>query len=593
MPIRNILITAVSLLIILFSLPASASKNYPLRERLVDYSIQFAGEVTRSSADVKKLRDVKRKEISDSVAYETMRTFGREMYMSNRQTMAFEYFKQMLEILDDTNEISRDGQIFKTYCYLVLGSAADEAGMQQLSMEYYLKGLDLTRRLDTSPYLGDFYNNIGVCYSKSNDSRNAESYFNKALETNVKRGMRQRTSVTYRNLSEVRMKSGDLDGAVDYAIKAVDCLDEKKEPDDYYSLQAHLGFLHLQRHELDVAYTWLSNAYRHQLKRDAKVNLFETCLMLMNLYATMNKQDSLDRYSKETERLVDEINNPALRARFYDGMARLYYARGEKDKAFQLAQQLIILKDSVYHAENLARMEQAHGIYQIEKEALEKEYSMEKWNPVVVFFTMGSVVLLMAGMLVWVVIIRHRSERMRREKDKADALLAEMRELSLRQEREQKERAERDLNEQQRRLTAVTLEKIKTSQQIDEALTEVKQALLKVSPRDHETQQKLRTAISRLEGLDNEANWEEFLHYFTMVHPAFYRRLDERHPGLTPKDRKLCALISLGLSTKDIASLTFRELRSVETSRNRLRKRLELSSDVNLEDYMHHFTSEC
>ena len=218
---------------------------------------------------------------------------------------------------------------------------------------------------------------------------------------------------------------------------------------------------------------------------------------------------------------------------------------------------------------------------------------MEKWNPVVVFFTMGSVVLLMAGMLVWVVIIRHRSERMRREKDKADALLAEMRELSLRQEREQKERAERDLNEQQRRLTAVTLEKIKTSQQIDEALTEVKQALLKVSPRDHETQQKLRTAISRLEGLDNEANWEEFLHYFTMVHPAFYRRLDERHPGLTPKDRKLCALISLGLSTKDIASLTFRELRSVETSRNRLRKRLELSSDVNLEDYMHHFTSEC
>ena len=144
---------------------------------------------------------------------------------------------------------------------------------------------------------------------------------------------------------------------------------------------------------------------------------------------------------------------------------------------------------------------------------------MEKWNPVVVFFTMGSVVLLMAGMLVWVVIIRHRSERMRREKDKADALLAEMRELSLRQEREQKERAERDLNEQQRRLTAVTLEKIKTSQQIDEALTEVKQALLKVSPRDHETQQKLRTAISRLEGLDNEANWEEFLHYFTMCIP--------------------------------------------------------------------------
>lgn len=268
-------------------------------------------------------------------------------------------------------------------------------------------------------------------------------------------------------------------------------------------------------------------------------------------------------------------------------MSRLYHSQGETEKAYQTAMNLLVLKDSVYKAENLARMEQAHSIYQIEKEAVEKQSGMEKWNPVVVFFTMGSVLLVLIGFLIWIIIIRHKSDRVRREKDEANASLAAMQARCLMQERELKEKAERDLNEQQRRLTAVTLEKIKTSQQIDEALREARQVLLKIPARDRETQMKLRTVISKLDGLDNEANWGEFQHYFTLVHPDFYRSLDERHPGLTPKDRKLCGLISLGLSSKDIASLTFRELRSVETSRNRLRKRLELSSDVNLEDYLH------
>ena len=120
----------------------------------------------------------------------------------------------------------------------------------------------------------------------------------------------------------------------------------------------------------------------------------------------------------------------------------------------------------------------------------------------------------------------------------------------------------------------MTLEKIKTSQQIEDALSDIRQALLKVSQRDSETRQKLKNAILKLGSLNKTADWEEFQHYFTLVHPEFYRRLEERPPNLTPKERKLCAMIALGLSTKDIASLTLREVRSVESSRNRLRKKL-------------------
>lgn len=122
---------------------------------------------------------------------------------------------------------------------------------------------------------------------------------------------------------------------------------------------------------------------------------------------------------------------------------------------------------------------------------------------------------------------------------------------------------------------------------IEEALAEIKKVLLKIPPRDRESQQKLKNVIIQLENFDKVGSWDEFQHYFTLVHPDFYRRLDNAHPGLTPGNRKLCALIALGLSTKDIAALTFRNIRSVETSRNRLRKEIQIPTEVNLEDYMH------
>ena len=153
------------------------------------------------------------------------------------------------------------------------------------------------------------------------------------------------------------------------------------------------------------------------------------------------------------------------------------------------------------------------------------------------------------------------------------------------------EEAARELDDNRRSLTAVTLEKIKTNQTIEDVITEVRQILLSISSRDKENQTHLKSIISKLSCLDKEVNRDEFQLYFAKEHPDFYRGLDEAHSGLTPRDRRLCALISLGLSTKEIASLTFREVRSVETSRNRLRKKLEIPTDVSLVDYLLRFTS--
>ena len=46
------------------------------------------------------------------------------------------------------------------------------------------------------------------------------------------------------------------------------------------------------------------------------------------------------------------------------------------------------------------------------------------------------------------------------------------------------------------------------------------------------------------------------------------------------------------MTTKEIAALTFKEVRSVESARNRLRKKLNLPPETNLAQFLEQFTKE-
>lgn len=86
--------------------------------------------------------------------------------------------------------------------------------------------------------------------------------------------------------------------------------------------------------------------------------------------------------------------------------------------------------------------------------------------------------------------------------------------------------------------------------------------------------------------LSNAKNWEEFEARFVAVNQDFYERLKERFPKLTQGDQRLCALIKLNFSSKDMAKLMGISVESVHTTRYRLRKKLQLSREINLEEFI-------
>lgn len=98
---------------------------------------------------------------------------------------------------------------------------------------------------------------------------------------------------------------------------------------------------------------------------------------------------------------------------------------------------------------------------------------------------------------------------------------------------------------------------------------------------------KMQNSIKDNIKLDN--NWDKFAANFDLVHEDYLKRLGEQYPELTVSDKKLCAYLKMDLSSKEIAPLLNISVRSVEMSRYRLRKKLNLNRDTNLGDYLQKF----
>lgn len=77
-------------------------------------------------------------------------------------------------------------------------------------------------------------------------------------------------------------------------------------------------------------------------------------------------------------------------------------------------------------------------------------------------------------------------------------------------------------------------------------------------------------------------NDPSFFNEYQSVYPELVERLFEINPKLTINELSFCAMIQLGFSSKDIAQYGFMQHRSVQTKKNRLRKKLNIPSDMDI-----------
>ena len=95
---------------------------------------------------------------------------------------------------------------------------------------------------------------------------------------------------------------------------------------------------------------------------------------------------------------------------------------------------------------------------------------------------------------------------------------------------------------------------------------------------------KMVKALGEDEKMDSD--WDHFTQHFDKVHSDFVVVLKEVHPNITANEIKICTYLRMNLSTKEIAQLMNISVRGVEISRYRLRKKLGISTETNLFDYL-------
>ena len=67
---------------------------------------------------------------------------------------------------------------------------------------------------------------------------------------------------------------------------------------------------------------------------------------------------------------------------------------------------------------------------------------------------------------------------------------------------------------------------------------------------------------------------------------TFIEKLSKKYPALTRVELKICSMIKINLSTKEIANLLFLSGRTVENHKYRIGKKIRLKSDINLVTYL-------
>ena len=153
------------------------------------------------------------------------------------------------------------------------------------------------------------------------------------------------------------------------------------------------------------------------------------------------------------------------------------------------------------------------------------------------------------------------------------------------------EKLEEEVSFKNKELTAITMHLIQKSK----LLTRIKEEWSELGKsqttlRDNVQYRKILTLLKESER--NDADWDNFAVHFDQVHNGLLSKLKAKFPELSRNDLKMSAYVKMNLASKEIAQLMGVTVRAVEVGRYRLRKKLPISTEMGLYDYLISITSE-
>ncbi|MBR5843901.1 MAG: tetratricopeptide repeat protein [Bacteroidaceae bacterium] len=505
----------------------------------------------------------------------------------SQQSNAIEVLSEATKVLEKHKS---DKSLFLKL-YLPLGAAFEEVGLWSTAIDYYHKALSITQELDSKGYIARIYNNIGVAYYKIDLDKSIE-YILKSLEINKMLGDKKELYLNYNNLAAIHVELKLYDEALDYALMAMHMIDKNTNPDKYYFMQCNIGSLYSQAGNYNLAISYIENCIDYFNNTNNYAEQTRLSILLAEAYKKSGQTEKAKKLIDLIENtLIPRTNNAELESSVRTTLATFFEEDGQYHKAYKNLKIAQSLKDSLQKANDELKVSNLEKIYENEQKIRENTLTINELQLKKMAsdrqISIGLIALLILSIILIIFIIR---TRIKDNLIKTNAMLAEQEKILQDKEKElqniKEQELKRTIDQKNRELSSYALSYTKDNEFLANLGEELKKLLLEIYPRDKEHREHIRIIITQLKQHCTSDNWQEFRYYFEQVHPSFYDRLDNISPGMTQRQKRLCAMLYIGLSTKEISSITFREVRSIESARNRLRKKLDITGEETIQEFL-------
>jgi len=298
---------------------------------------------------------------------------------------------------------------------------------------------------------------------------------------------------------------------------------------------------------LVIIYTYLGIVQKQLENYSASINYFERALQLLE---TKKKHIDLSPF-------------------IHEQYALLLYQIKQYQKAYTHLQLSKNMNERYFSTKAISnndfitiRSRYMEDINQKNDEIIKQNLELAKNRQSIIMFRaiLYSVFLLL---IIGGLIVRNRYQAKKHKKEK---------QLNLQKQKE----SEKLLELKNKELTASTLQLIEK----EEMMITVREYLK--SQKDNRESKVLLNALKHNEN----SLWDDFNTRFIAVNKDFYDKLQEQFPKLSHGDLKICALIKLNFSGKEMAHLLGISTDSVHKARHRLRKKMDLDRSINLTSYI-------
>ena len=450
------------------------------------------------------------------------------------------------------------------------------------AFEHFQEAMRVAHAAENESILNSTKLNLARYYNRLHDYEGALNLFRHLTLFYTKEDWPATLGMVYIGMAESFMGLHQQDSTLHYLSQSMEVLTPTNYKKGLSQANNLLGMYYLNLKEYDLALAYFDKALNiaTTLKGTQWINLRGKAQVYLELGQYQKAIDYASE-SMDSPLFSESVNNLASR---YEILYKGYKALGKKDLALHYLELMNEQKAKLFSEDkalDIARLEYRNELTleELRRADLEKELKYErmvdKRNQRII-----QIILIIAVIIISTIslLINHSKNL----KSKANRLLKERNEALLALRNKERQISEQTIATKDRALAAATM----SQHEKNNILSILNDKIANLSSEDDlkSTVKDLRKMIGDSYSLDK--SWDSFVHRFEDVHPGFFESLKKKNTSITINDLKLSAYIKIGMSNKEIANVTHLTLGSVKSKINRLKKKLGLSSEENIREYL-------